>query len=405
LNQITVQEYAILPNILKLSYDGIEVFTEKRTGVYSLIQSLTWNEDEPTETLRRATEIIGTKSLRDGYDFFLDDDLASVLEIDKRFGSGWEVNLDKQTLALEITSIFAKSTKLLEVRADILDTLQESLQTISITNARIFLRVPTVNFRYCIYIGSSALIKKEYREVNLSMATKLPKFVNDKGCEQQGVPAENTSQVGSSSQKSILSSSKELEKKSCRFVYMLDEKKETELLSCCHILSNTDDPIVIEFGLWCGQFDNRFEKYLTVSDKFEITSEELNDEDIVDFARFVNRMLNVHVNHDTFFIFDTYLSKLLNHDEFEKKLKQIGIEVESVFSLGSSRGFDFSEMTVDWNKHTLISTDEYFHKNPAFPNTHVYSVNINSMPMLAVNNASPNEKLRLMKILRSVKKL
>jgi hypothetical protein len=400
-----VQEYEISPNILKLSYDGIEVFSEKRAGAYGLIESLTWNEDKPTETLSRATEIIGTKSSRDGYDFFLDDDLASVIEIDKRFGSGWEVNLDNQTLALEITSIFAKSTKLLEVRADILDTLQESLQTISVTNARIFLRVPTVNFRYCIYIDWSTLIKKEYREVHLSMATKLPKFVNDKGCEKQSMPAEITSQVDSRIQKSILSSSKELRKKSCEFLYLLDEKKETELLSCCHILAKTDDPIVIEFGLWCGQFDNRFEKYLTISDKFEITSEELNDEDIVDFARFVNRMLNVHVNRDTFFIFDTYLSKLLDHDEFENKLKQIGIEVESAFSLASNRGFDFSEMIVDWNKHTLISTDEYFHKNPAFPNTHVYSVNINSIPMFTLNSSSHSEKLRLMKILRSAKKL
>ena len=404
MNPITVQDYEIARNIIRLSRDGLEVFTKERGAEYHILASMNWDEDEPVQTLRNAIDLI-EKPSDASYDFFLDDGLTNLKSTEKQFGTGWVVELNDDVVELRITSVFAKDTKILSLDRDVLNAFQAPLRSLAIPNVRIFFRAPTVDFRFYTHLDSLKLLKNDFHELKLNMATKLPKFVYDveRGCHDEHTQSikQDTRQTA----QPIKQSTDGFNTKACNFIYLLDEKEDTILLTSSHILSNSDDACVIEFGLWCGQFDNRFEKYITVSDKFEITSEELTDNDITDFVKFIKRMLNLHSTQDIVFVFDSYLSNNIGHDAFHDQFKSNGIEVNSVFALANNRGDSIAEVNIDWNKHVLISSDEYFYKNPNYPNTHVYSINFNSVRMLSTSRNARNDRSRLIKFLKSATKL
>ena len=400
-----MQDYEIARNIIRLSRDGLEVFTEERRAEYHVLASMNWDEDDPVQTLRNAIDLVEKSSDDSTYDFFLDDGLTNLNSVEKQFGTGWDVELNDDIVELRITSVFAKNTKILSLDRDVLNAFQAPLRSLAISNVRIFFRAPTVDFRFYTHLDSLKLLRSDFHELKLNMATKLPKFVYD---SETGCHHEHTQSIKQDTRHTaqpIKQSSDGFNTKACNFIYLLDEKEDTILLTSSHILTNSDDACVIEFGLWCGQFDNRFEKYLTVSDKFEITSEELTHSDVTELIKFIERMLNLHSRLDIFFVFDSYLTNIIGHDAFQDQFKPHGIEVNSVFALANNRGDSISAVNIDWNKHVLISSDEYFYKNPNYPNTHIYSINFNSVRMLSTNRNARNDRSRLIKFLKSATKL
>ncbi len=381
LNTIHIQDFEIGRTLILLTLSGVTSYKMVKRGLYHAVAEYSWNPIEPAKTIREA---INSDKLGEGtaqHDFFLSHELTDLIEYEKQDGTGWEAKKSNGRVTVDINSIFGDRTKQVSLDLDIYDTLRTVFKLIPEINARIFFRIPNSDFRFYVYICFPKHLDQHHLNINLSMATFLPKLMHSESLNYvKTIPEHNILTPDIMSNKTPLQVARHAPiKKSCKLLLLCDETKETAPLISRHILLSSRDPKVTVFSLHYNNLKENISRCIHISDEFDVKEYNFTDENLSEFVDFINRIIIKYINETVYVIFDQYITKLISLEAIEALCVSSGIEMHAAFVCTRNR-FTYSlDPLIDWTKHELISSDDYFYRNSNYPNSHVYPINVQTL--------------------------
>lgn len=404
-NKIGYTSIEFKNNLILLALDGISLFELDYLNIYQFSKSLKWSEEEPIKTLR---ELIGEDINSEEYVFLLDDNLSKLEQVEREFGTGWHYNLRDDEIEISINGIFNQNTIKFSIDLETYGTINRFISALQLEDLLVLLKFPNKDFRYFVHLNENNV---EETKFSVDYAINFPRL---NGFETiTSIPKEDltTNSIPNGAEPTEifdLTSDKkntELRKNRAAVFFMLDELKETALLTARHIFEYSSNPIIIEIGLWCSHLNSHLSTYISVYEKFELINTSFSTDDVEKFADFIAANITKFIDRDIFFVFDKNVTLEMKIDDLVEVLLSKELPIDFMLSMFKIRNKVFDHITNSMENFSLITGDGSMAGNHKLHNTHVYNINFNIMTkfLMPILDNTSDEKLR--SVVMEIKKI
>lgn len=404
-NKIGYQNIEIKNNLILLSLDGISLFKLDCLRIYQFSKTLAWSQAEPIETLRA---LIGDDISSDEYVFLLDGDLSKIQLVEREFGTGWNYCLRDDEIEISINGIFNKNTIKFSIDLETYGVIRSFVSTLQLDNLLVLLKFPDKDFRYFVHLNENSI---EENKFSVDYAINFPRL---NGVEpiigiQKEAPTTlsmpNEAEATEISDPTFDEKITDLGNKRAGIVFMFDELKETSLLTARHIFEYSDNPMIIEIGLWCSHLNSNLSKYIDVFEKFEVINNNFAADDIDKFADFIGAKVEKYIDRDIYFVFDKNVTLEIKIDHLVDVLASRELPIDFMVSSFQIKNKTFDHLNNFLEHFSLITSDGFIKGNHKFRNTHAYKINFNIMSKFLMPNIDNTSDEELRSVVMEIRKV
>jgi len=371
-NQISFENVRLKKNLICLSATGFTVFEQGRTLTYVFKEFVPWVDLNPFEMLSKYLLSSATNPLIDEVDFFLDNSLTDISVEDAYFGSGWHVDEEALTLSLLISSIFGKGTYKLELETEFYQSIVKIFDGINFRDSKLFLKIPDADFRYFVYFKLPMSVGAGFGGLNVSTASNFPKL--NAATTTKVVAEPKLEKPLIHQDKAVTDRHSEIDGfQGQSVVFLLDETRETSLLTAKHFKEAHHAAIFVELGSWFSSIPTHLEKYLFISEKIKLESDAITGDAVAGALADISAK---YPKNDIVIIIQKRLSSLINISEMPSQILSSNKDVKIILSCHNPRQSDFSNTGSDFSRFQLISGDTGINQDILFSEKFTYKLNL-----------------------------